>query len=141
MAKDPNLVLAKYKTGVQNAGQTYREGVQNPRRSWAAGYLASTDRMVAGLQRAIAENRPQQAVQRLGDAGFKERTLAKSDRYAASATRAGEGYGAVVSRVMQAATAGQNAALQIPGTTWENRLQRVRANAEAIAQAWNKPLV
>lgn len=140
MAKDPSRVLDSYRSGVQAAGQKYKDGIQNPRRPWVESYVQSMPRMVAGIQRAISEGKPQASAQRLGNAGYQQATLAKSDRYASSAQRAADGYGAVVARVMQAATAGQNAAMQIEPTTWANRLQRVDANARAIAASWGKNL-
>lgn len=140
MAKTPDQVLNKYKTGVQNGAQAYRDGVNSPRGSWSNNYRNSVDRMVNNFQRAVSEGRPQAAVQALGDEGFKQKTLAKADRYAQSATRAAEGYAAVVSRVVQAGEAGRSAAQNIQPTTWAARLDRVRANAEAIAAAWGKPL-
>jgi len=140
MAKDPQTVLAKYQRGIQNGSQAYKDGVNAPKRSWAQGYTANVDRMVQGLQAAIAAGTPQRAVQSMGDAGWKEKTLAKSDRYAASATSAANSYAQVVAKVMSAANAGQQAALAIPATTWSQRLDRVRANAEAIARTWGKEL-
>ena len=140
MAKDPQSVLESYRNGVQAAGSKYKAGVQNPRRGWVESYTQSMPRMVAGIQRAISEGKPQAAAQRLGNAGYQQATLAKADRYAQSATRAAEGYAAKVAQVMQAATAGQNAAMQIEPTTWANRLQRVDANARAIARSWGKEL-
>ncbi len=136
MPKTPAQVAQRYKDRVAQSGQSYRDGVASPSRSWANGYTQNVNRMVMGFQQAVAAGKPQQAVQQLGDAGWQRKTLDKADRYASSATRAAEGYAAIATKVMQAATAGQQAAMNIDGTTFEGRLDRMRANAIAISNAW-----
>jgi hypothetical protein len=138
MAKTPDQVMQKYSRGMAAAGQSYRDGVQNPGRSWSQSYLSAVPRMVEGLRRSIEENRPQNAVRQLGDTGWQQQTLAKADRYTASATRATEAYGAVVQKVISAGERARQAALAIDGTTLEGRLQRMPAAVMAIMREWGR---
>lgn len=136
MPKTPQQVLEKYRTRVAASGQAYKDGVQNTSKSWSGGYARSANLMVQRFQEAVAEGRPQRAVQNLGDEGYRQKTLAKADRYAQSAIRAADGYGSVVQDVLNAAEAGRAAANNISPDSQEARWQRAIQNGTAIQQYW-----
>lgn len=136
MAKTPQQISEKYQRRVQAAGPDYQAGVQNPSRSWSEGYVSSVNRMVQGFQNAVAEGKPQQGVQALGDTGWKNKTLAKANRYTESAQVAAQGYAARAQEILQAAQAAQSAAGAIPNDTFENRIQRATASMRAISDYW-----
>lgn len=138
MPKSREQVMNRYQRGMTGAGTAYREGVQNTDNSWAGNYIEAAPRMVEGIQRAVAENRPQNAVRALGDSGWREKTLAKADRFTASTTIAVANYGGVVDKVIAAGEAARRAAREIDGTTLEGRIAKVEAAVRATMRHWGK---
>lgn len=138
MAKTREQIMNKYNRNMSGASQSYKDGVANPSKDWATNYVNSAPRMIRGLQEAIANNVPQNAVRKLGTEGWKQATLSKADRFATAVPTAVQNYGAVVDKVIQAGESARQAAASLPGETLEQRLQRVPAAVHAIRNTWGK---
>lgn len=64
---------AKWSNNASNAGQAYSEGVQSPRRPWAASTLAAEGSYKEGVTAAITRGAFGKGVQAAGDATWQAR--------------------------------------------------------------------
>jgi len=71
--KPMSQITDKWKRNASAAGDSYREGVQNPRRSWAAAAAAADEARKAGLAAADARDAFVKGVEEAGDAKWKDR--------------------------------------------------------------------
>lgn len=136
MARSPQEVAAKYQRRVQAAQPDYEAGIKNPKGSWSGNYKASEGRMAQAYQQALANGKMRRGVDRVGDAGWQSAAIAKASRYSGSAQQAASRYAERVTDILAAGEAGAAAARQIPGDTFEQRLERMMANARAINNYW-----
>lgn len=57
--------------------EDYKQGIQNPKRPWAAATVAAADNQAKGVQAAIQDKRFEKGVARAGDAAWSEGALMK----------------------------------------------------------------
>lgn len=140
MPKSAAQISAKYQRGVAGAGQSYTEGVQNPKRDQLQAFIAAEQRMNAGIQQSIQEHRAVKNAQAKGGTQkWQQNALAKgATNYANSAQYAAQAFGAVADKIASAGAAGAAAAAAMPNATYADREQRMLANARAIRKAWGK---
>lgn len=140
MAKTAAQIAAKYQRGVQAAGPDYAAGVQNPKKDWAQQMTAAQPRMVAGLQKAIANGDILKGVQKSGGSqNWQQKAATKGARnYSASAADAGQAYSNVAQKIVDAGQAASNAASGLPNATREQREARAIAAMRAISKAHGK---
>jgi hypothetical protein len=136
MAKNPTEVAQKYSRRVSQAQPDYEAGVKNPKRSWSQAYKDSETRMANAYSQALANGKMRRGVDRVGDQGWQQAAISKASRYAQSAQTAGAKYAERVADIIAAGEAGASASRQIPGDTFEGRLERMSANARAINSYW-----
>jgi hypothetical protein len=136
MAKNAQDVAAKYQRRVQAAQPDYEAGVRNPAGSWSGNYKAAEGRMANAYQQALSEGRMRRGVDKVGDTGWQAATLAKASHYSQSAQTAATKYAEQLPNILAAGDAGMAASKQIDGSTFEGRLDKMRANAVAISNFW-----
>jgi hypothetical protein len=135
--KSPDQIAEKYGRGVSGAGQDYAAGVANPSRPWAQATQAGKARYVAGVQKAISEDRFAKGVARAGDAKWQEGATTKgAQRYTAAAAQAQAGYAKVAGDVVAAAQAAKSKVQGMPDTDINARIARSGAAQLAISQFW-----
>ena len=71
--KPLSSIGSKWNRRAGSAGQEYVEGVQSPRRAWAASTQASEKNYVTGVQAAISRGAFGKGVQQAGDAKWQSR--------------------------------------------------------------------
>lgn len=71
---------AKWNRRTSTATTEYTEGVQSPRRPWAAATAAAAANQAAGIQQAIAEKRFEKGVNKAGDAKWQAKAVTKGSR-------------------------------------------------------------
>lgn len=74
--KQLSAISSKWSSNSQNAGQAYRDGVTNPRRSWSAAASAADDSRKAGLIAADARDAYRVGVANAGDTKWKNNAVA-----------------------------------------------------------------
>lgn len=122
---------AKWSARAAVAGQDYRQGVENPRNSWAAASAAAEGNWVQGLTQAQAEKRFSAGVRKAGDERWRSNAIAKGP------TRFAEGVALAVGEwqrgfaPMQAALSSLTLPARGPAGSPQN-LQRVAAVATAL---------
>lgn len=121
--------LKRYQQGISGAGAKFTSGVQasDP---WAENYASpeAQQRMVDGLNAAIAEGRPAAGAQALGTSGWRAKTAAKVGNYTGSATTAAANITAHVGTILAAGDAAKSAAAAVTGPK-----DRATAQAKMIA--------
>lgn len=70
--KSLSAISSKWNKNAAMAGDSYRDGVQSPRRSWAAAAAASDEARKAGLAEADLRNAFVNGVNAAGDAKWKQ---------------------------------------------------------------------
>lgn len=124
----------KYGARVTQAGPDYTKGVQNGG-SWVDGAIAASGRRNAGLQRAISNGSIDRGIQNLGDAAYKQKTLAKGPQnYVNSVQNAKPAYAAGMQTAMQYQQAAAQATAGIDTSTRAGRLQKMAVWAQTVAE-------
>ena len=137
MAKSADRVLQKYRQRIASSGPEYEAGVSNPKKSWSDSYRKASDRMVAELQKSLAEGKHIRGVENVGDSGWAAAAKTKgAPRFTAAADIAAQSYGKVVGDVLAAGDAAAQASGNMPQTTYEQRKQRAIAAMDAIHSYW-----
>ena len=137
--KTVDMIIEKYRRQLAAAGPDYRYGVLNPTRPWLEGYAASSDRMKAELQKALAEGRHLKGAREKGQKRYDEKVSTVGvDRYTAAAELAARHYSEKAGDIMAAAEAARKAAQSLPNVTLEDRLNRMRAAVLTIHEYWKK---
>jgi len=72
-----NKISEKWARQSQGSGQSYEEGVANPRRDWATSTADANDAYKKGIQASIAGDRFLKGVKKAGTTKWQENTLAK----------------------------------------------------------------
>lgn len=121
--------LKRYQQGISGAGTKFTAGVDNSD-DWAGNYASpdAQQRMVDGLNAAIAEGKPAAGAQALGTTGWRARTKAKVGNYTGSATQAAANITAHVGNILAAGDAAKAAAAAVTGPK-----NRQTAQAKMIA--------
>jgi hypothetical protein len=137
--KTVDMVVEKYRRNLAAAGPDYRYGVANPTRPWLEGFIASSDRMKAELQKALTEGRHIKGAREKGQKRYDEKVATVgADRFTAAAELAARHYSEIAGDVMSAADAARRSAQALPNVTFEDRLNRMRAAVTAIHDYWSK---
>ncbi len=80
--QDTSKVSDKWSRVTPQRAQDYQEGVQNPKKSWAASTTAAAGAQAAGVQQAIAEKRFEKGVAKAGDSKWQAKAISKGvDRF------------------------------------------------------------
>lgn len=135
MARTPppiSDVVAKWQRNTGNAQQYYQQGIQRSS-GWADAAVAASARRDAGLQAAIADGRINAGIQRVGDAGWKAKTLAVGPaNWSAAVQRSGDAMARGMQTVYGMLSAAQSATSGIDTSTFEGRMQRMVAHARSM---------
>jgi hypothetical protein len=135
MAKTLEQTVARYQAGAAGAQQAFTEGVQNTNVDVVGRAIASQASLLAGFQEAVTSGRWAQALQRVGTAGWKDRTTAKAANYGvgvqAGLDRYQQSMGTWLPRINSAAAA----ARAMPGATLQQRLARANYFATTLYNA------
>jgi|SRR5579859_2710699 len=133
--KTPQQATDKWQRRVAQAGQDYTAGVQNAT-GWADKAVAAAGRRNAGLQQAIASGTIDAGIQRTGDAGWKNKTVAKGPaNWAAGVAKAAPAMLQGQQKLSGFLSAGDAAVASMPQDTVEQRLARANAYALAVHNA------
>lgn len=131
--RDVNAIARKWVRNSGNAGESYKEGVQNPRRNWKAATVASNAAWKAGVDAAKAADRYLANVQATPD-GYQQQKAATlgADRYpggvAASESRYAERFAPYAAVI-------KNTTLPARGPRGDvKNLERVKVMANALNQ-------
>jgi len=121
--------LKRYQAGISGGGAKFTQGVQNSD-DWAGNYASpeAQQRMVDGLNAAIAEGKPAEGARALGTPGWRAKTAAKSGNYTGSASAAAAAITAHVGNILAAGDAAKAAAQAVTGPK-----NRATAQAKMIA--------
>jgi len=132
--KPLNVVVQKWTTNAGAAGQSYTQGVQNTQKDWAGLTEASGPNYVAGVQQAIANNRFQNGVAKVGTAAWKAASVTVGGpRYPGGIQAGAPKYQAIMGAVLQVI---QGVTLPARGPTGSPaNLQRVGAIDQALFAA------
>lgn len=123
----------RYKKGVAGAGPDYTKGIQDAG-SWAQGSHDAAARRDAGLQQAIAEGRIDRGIDRVGDAGWKAKTLAKGPQnYTQSTATAGPAYQRAAEINMQDQQSAAAALASMDTSTRQGRIAKSAAWQNYVA--------
>jgi len=91
--KSSALIRAKWKRRTENAGEEYREGVNNPRKSWAAETKKAEPAYEAGIRDSLAKKSFGKGVARAGDEAWKKGATEKGpERFAQGVALAEQKY-------------------------------------------------
>lgn len=135
MARTPppiSDVVAKWQRNTSNAQQYYQAGVQRAT-GWAEAAVAAGPRRDAGLQQAIADGRINAGIQRVGDAGWKTKTLAVGPaNWSAAVQRSGDAMAKGMQTVYGMLQAAQSATSGIDTSTFEGRMSKMVEHARAM---------
>jgi len=92
--KSINAIKEKWGRVTPGRQTDYTLGIQNPRRPWMQSTIDATPQYEAGVIEAIADGRFQGGVQRVGDLGWRTKTLEKGPvRWAHGVQLAEDDYG------------------------------------------------
>lgn len=131
ITKSADRVAAKWARVTPQRQQDYQEGVQQPRRPWAASAAAANDRYKAGVTEAANANRFIKGVNAAGDGKWSAKALAKGPaRFAEGVAVSGPDYQAAMTPVLAAINA-----VQLPPkapTGSPANIQRVAAVVSAL---------
>ncbi len=75
--KPLNVIADKYSRNAATAGPSYKQGIENPRESWATNTAAADESRKAGLAAADARDAFKKGVTEAGDAKWRSNALAK----------------------------------------------------------------
>jgi hypothetical protein len=93
--KDINTIAQKFATNAGAAGNSYKQGIANPRRPWAATTAAAATSWSDGVQTAVQNNRFQKGVTAAGDAKWSQNSsTVGAQRYPSGAQNAQAAYNA-----------------------------------------------
>ena len=135
--KTPEQIAEKFQRRVSAAAQDYAAGVQNPSKDWATATAAAQPRWQSGIQQAMSSGAFAKGVAKAGSSKWQEGALNKgAQRFAAAAPEAAQNFARRAGEVMAAASAAQQAAARLPSSTFEERLERMRAGVTAIRSYW-----
>lgn len=135
MRKSPQAATEKWQRRVSQAQQDYTTGVQNAT-GWADRAVAAAGRRNAGLQNAIAQGTIDAGIQRTGDAGWKNKTVAKGPaNWAAGVAKAAPAMLAGQQKLAGFLSAGDAAVANMPRDTVEQRTARAQAYQLAVHRA------
>lgn len=91
--KDLGRITAKWQRVTAGATAEYTEGVQNPRKDWAANTMAANDAWKAGVQQAASQNRFAKGVRKAGNSTWQKAAVEKGpQRFAQGVQLAAEKY-------------------------------------------------
>jgi hypothetical protein len=128
-------VVAKWQRNTGNAQQYYTAGVQRAT-GWADAAVAAGPRRDAGLQAAIADGRINAGITRVGDAGWKSKTLAVGPaNWAAAVQKSGDAFARGLNTVYGMLQTAQSATSSIDTSTFEGRMQKMVEHARAMHDA------
>lgn len=121
--------LKRYQAGISGAGAKFTSGVDNSD-DWAGNYASpdAQQRMVDGLNKAIADGTPAAGAQALGTSGWRSKTKAKVGNYTGSAAPAAAAITQHVGNILAAGDAAKAAAAAVTGPK-----NRATAQAKMIA--------
>lgn len=128
---------AKWSARVQAGQPYYTAGVQNSK-DWAAAAVAAAPARDAAIQQAIADGRIDRGIQRVGTAGWRNKTLAKGPQNwaaAVSSPAAQQAYLAGYQRLSTMLDQGEQAIASIPRGGFQANLQRMTAFSTAVHNA------
>lgn len=127
--------LQKWQSRTQGAGQFYSQGIQQSR-DWAANAVAAGPARDQGLQQAMADGRIDRGIQRVGTAGWRQKTLAKGPQaWQQGVAQAGNAYAAGMARTYQMLDAGDAAIASMPRGGFANNMARMTAYLQAVHNA------
>lgn len=96
-------IVTKYVQRASGAGQAYTDGINNPKRDWAASTAASATSWAAGVQGAITDGRFVSGVNNAGDAKWATKaTTVGATRYPGGITAGQGAYQAGIQPFLQA---------------------------------------
>ena len=75
--KPLNVIADKYARNAANAGPAYKQGIENPRESWAQNAAAADEARKQGLAAADARDAFKKGVSDAGDAKWRANSIAK----------------------------------------------------------------
>jgi hypothetical protein len=139
MAKDPQAVLAAYRSGVSSGGTKYQTGVKAAAGTWQqqATSEASEARYAEGVARAAAQKARQKALQQVSGQQWADAAANQgASNYTRAADRAGTNYEKQLPDILAAGDRAQAAARAIPGASLADRLQRPAEAAKATHRYW-----
>jgi len=127
----------KFEERVQASGDFYREGVENPEVDWLAGFTAAERRLVAGIQRAIAEGRFLAGARRAGNEKGRQRTTTVGvGRWQEAAPQAGDAYEQAMANItLPAIEEALRKVANMPSETVQQRAQKSAAFQVAMSEA------
>ena len=101
MAKVRSGYVKKWVERASVATEAYKEGVKNPRNSWAAATKAAESAWSAGVQKAIADKRFGKGVDKAGDSKWSNGALLKgADRFAPGVAASEQIYSTQMAKVV-----------------------------------------
>lgn len=93
--KPISVIVAKYVARASVAGQAYTDGINNPRRPWAASTAAAAQTWATGVSTAVADGRFAKGVNAAGDATWSQKaTTLGAQRYGPGVTAGQNKYSA-----------------------------------------------
>lgn len=136
MVKSPQVIVDRYKRGIETGGQAYTDGVRSTNKSWSGGLMANKSRMVSGYQNAMNNGTFDRGVQNTGDSGWVQKTVEKAANYSGSVGRAVAGYTAQVQNMVAVLSEVEARVAAMPSNTEAEREARALANMRGIREAW-----
>jgi hypothetical protein len=139
MAKDPQVVLQLYQSGIQSAGPKYQAGVRAAAPDWETN--AKSDNAEAayanGVARAASQKSRQKALANVTGASWAAAAAdVGASNYTRAAPQAAQKFQTQLGNILQAGDAAKAAARAIPGVTMADRLQRSVAAATSVHRHW-----
>jgi hypothetical protein len=132
--KPIETLKAKFKQNTGSASQSYKDGINNPRRDQKAATLAAAQNYVDGINEAIADNRFEKGVNATPAGKWQANSTAVgAGRYITGAPNATEAWGQGVGPVLAAIAGVPDMPRGVKGS--EQNFQRQRAYAMAAASA------
>lgn len=127
--------VSRWQQGTAQAQPRYSQGIQNSK-DWAGAAVAAAPARNAGLQRAIANGDIDRGIQRVGTAGWRQRTMAKGPQnWLSGVTSAGAQYTAGVQRLYSFLDSADNAVSNMPRGGFAENMARMTAYVTAVHDA------
>jgi hypothetical protein len=125
---DAGTLSRKWKEGVQNAGEHWVDGIQNPRADFKAEAIKANPAYKAGVQKAIAEDAWVKGMQNTDpNEAIATAVAVGASGYVAGALARGAKHERVMARVVPLMTAAVNTVRSMPAVTDADRENRAVA--------------
>lgn len=129
----PQQAADKLRTRIQQSGTAYQAGVNAVTENPAAKAIAAKDKWEQGIQDAIANNRYVKGLENVTLQSWKAQTLNYGvTRFTQSADKAGQNYQKFAERFFPFLEQTMQTINAMPDTTFEERIQKMIANARAL---------